>query len=84
MPVVAARNLELAQRRRWGFQHGSLLAYEIELERERKGGGGNPWKLVDAVMEDPARLDGPMAELLSPSLRKGWKRLAGERRATRS
>ena len=65
----------------WGFQHGSLLAYEIELERERTGGGGNPWELVDAVMEDPARLDGPMAELLSPSLRKGWKRLAGERRA---
>jgi hypothetical protein len=65
----------------WGFQHGSLLAYEIELERERKGGGGNPWELVDAVMEDPARLDGPMAALLSPSLRKGWKRLARERRA---
>lgn len=65
----------------WGFQHGSLLAYEIELERERKGGGGNPWDLVGAVMEDPARLDGPMAELLSSSLRNGWKRLAGERRA---
>src|SRR3989454_1839271 len=65
----------------WGFQHGSLLAYEIELERERKGGGGNPWELVDAVMEDPARLDGPMGKLLSSSLRKGWKRLAGERRS---
>jgi hypothetical protein len=50
----------------WGFQHGSLLAYEIELEREREG-GGNPWALVDAMMEDPARLDGPMAKLLSPS-----------------
>jgi hypothetical protein len=63
----------------WGFQHGSLLAYEIELERERKG-GGNPWQFVDAVMEDPARLDGPTAKLLSPSLRKGWKALSTERR----
>lgn len=45
----------------WGFQHGSLLAYEIELERERKGSSGNVWQLVDAVMKDPARLDGPMA-----------------------
>ena len=34
----------------WGFQHGSLLAYEIELLREREG-GGDPWALVDAVME---------------------------------
>lgn len=65
----------------WGFQHGSLLAYEIELQREQKGGGGNPWKLLDAVMDDPARLDGPMAKLLSASLRKGWKRLSKERRA---
>ena len=65
----------------WGFQHGSLLAYEIELERERKSGGGDPWKLVDAVMEDPSKHKGPMAKLLSPSLCKGWKRLTGERRA---
>jgi len=63
----------------WGFQHGSLLAYEIELERERKG-GGNPWQLVDAVMENPSRLGDPMAKLLSPSLRKGWKSLSTERR----
>ena len=41
-----------------------------------KGGSGSPWELVDAVMEDPARLGGPVAKLLSPSLRKGWKRLA--------
>lgn len=65
----------------WGFQHGSLLAYEIELQRERKGGRCNPWKLVDEVMEDPARLNGPMAKLLSASLRKGWTRLSKERRA---
>jgi hypothetical protein len=65
----------------WGFQHGSLLAYEIELERERKGGGGNPWELMDAVMEDPSRLNGPTAKLIAPSLCKGWKRLTDERRA---
>jgi hypothetical protein len=64
----------------WGFQHGSLLAYELELERERAG-GGNPWALVNVVMEDPARLAGPLAKLLSPSLRNGWKRLTEERRA---
>lgn len=63
----------------WGFQHGNLLAYEIELLREKKG-GGDPWALVDAVMEDPTMLGGPVAKLLSASLRKGWKRLAPERR----
>jgi hypothetical protein len=63
----------------WGFQHGSLLAYEIELERERRG-SGNPWKFVDAIMEDPSRLGDPMAKLLSPSLRKGWNSLSTERR----
>jgi ATP-dependent exoDNAse (exonuclease V) alpha subunit len=63
----------------WGFQHGSLLAYEIELLREREG--GNPWKLVDAVMENPAKLGGPVAKLLSAGLRKGWKQLPPERRA---
>lgn len=65
----------------WGFQHGSLLAYEIDLERERKGRDVNPWRLVDAIMEDPSRLGGPMAKLLSPSLCKGWKRLTDDRRA---
>ena len=64
----------------WGFQHGSLLAYEIELLRERQG-GGDPWALVDAVMEEPAKLGGPVAKLLTDGLRKGWKRLADERRA---
>ena len=64
----------------WGFQHGSLLAYEIELLREREG-GGDPWALVDAVMEEPVKLGGPVARLLTDGLRKGWKRLADERRA---
>ena len=64
----------------WGFQHGSLLAYEIELLRERAG-GGDPWALVNAVMEEPAKLGGPVAKLLTDGLRKGWMRLAGERRA---
>lgn len=64
----------------WGFQHGSLLAYEIELLREREG-GGDPWVLVDTVMDDPGKLGGPVARLLTGSLRRGWKRLAVERRA---
>lgn len=64
----------------WGFRHGSLLAYEIELLRERNG-GGNPWLLVDEVMDNPARLGGQIAALLSASLRKGWKTLTPERRA---
>ena len=64
----------------WGFRHGSLLAYEIELLRERQG-AGDPWALVDAVMNDPAKLGGPVAKLLTDGLRKGWKRLTDERRA---
>ncbi len=63
----------------WGFQHGSLLAYEIELLRERQG-GGDPWAVVDAVMADPAKLGGPTVQLLTPGLRRGWKRLSEERR----
>lgn len=64
----------------WGFQHGSLLGYEIELMREQAG-DGNPWKLVDAVMENPGKLNGPMMKLLSVNMRKGWKRLTAEQRA---
>ena len=64
----------------WGFQHGSLLAYEIELLREREG-DGDPWALVDAVMNSPAKLGGPVAKLLKDRLRKGWKRLPDEKRA---
>jgi hypothetical protein len=64
----------------WGFQHGSLLAYEIELLREHDG-GRNPWSLVDAVMADPAKLGGPVSKLLTGGLRNGWKRLQPERRA---
>jgi hypothetical protein len=64
----------------WGFQHGSLLAYEIELLRERQG-ESDPWRLVDAVMDDPTRLGGPTARLLSAGLRKGWKHLRTDRRA---
>ena len=64
----------------WGFQHGSLLGYELELLRERVG-GNDPWALVDAVMDDPAKLGGPTARLLTDSLRRGWQRLPVERRA---
>ncbi len=64
----------------WGFQHGSLLAYEIELLRERRG-DGDPWAFVDAMMDDPAKLGRPVAKLLKDGLRRGWRRLADERRA---
>ena len=64
----------------WGFQHGNLLAYEIEIMRERQD-EADPWELLDAVMKTPSRLNGPIAKLLAPSLRNGWKRLAPERRA---
>jgi energy-coupling factor transporter ATP-binding protein EcfA2 len=64
----------------WGFQHGSLLACELELLREKKG-AEDPWKLVDAVMEDPAKLGGDTAKLLTAGMRKGWKSLKPERRA---
>jgi len=64
----------------WGFQHGSLLAYEIELLRERQS-DIDPWALVDTAMNDPSELDAPVAKLLTDGLRKGWKCLSDERRA---
>jgi ATP-dependent exoDNAse (exonuclease V) alpha subunit len=65
----------------WGFQHASLLAYEIDLERERSGDKGNPWKLLNAVMEDQTRINAPVANSLSPSIRRGWKHLSKDRLA---
>ena len=64
----------------WGFQHGSLLAFEIDLEREKTGTNANPWDMVDAIMKDPSQLDSPIAKLLSTSLRKGWMSMTAERR----
>lgn len=65
----------------WGFQHGGLLAYEIAAAQEGQDWKADPWAKVDAAMEDPKRLGGPVAALLGPGLRKGWKTLSGERRA---
>jgi energy-coupling factor transporter ATP-binding protein EcfA2 len=64
----------------WGFQYGGLLAYEIELERERAG-GTDPWKIVDAVMRGSMTLQGPSASFITAGLRNGWKNLRAERRA---
>ncbi len=64
----------------WGFQHGSLLAYEIEVLREGKG-GDDPWTQVDAVMKNPNSLPPSVAKLLPNGLRKGWSRLTHIRRA---
>jgi hypothetical protein len=64
----------------WGFQHGSLLAYEIDLLRQHED-VADPWMLVDTVMEEPSKLGGSIAKLLTKNLRNGWKRLATERKA---
>ena len=62
----------------WGFQHGNLLAYEIELEREKVG--GNPWTIVNAVMRDSNRLISPVTRKLTAGLRAGWSSISPERR----
>ena len=62
----------------WGFQHGSLLAYEVELQREKTG--YDAWAIVDGVMEEPNRLTSPLRRFLTPGLRKAWKALAPDRR----
>ena len=64
----------------WGFQHGNLLAYEIDIMREHQS-EADLWELLDVVMATPSRLDSPIARLLAPSLRMGWKRLSPDRRA---
>ena len=62
----------------WGFQHGSLLAYEVELKREKTA--ADPWVIVDTVMEEPKRLTNPLRRFVTPGLRKGWNALAPDRR----
>ena len=64
----------------WGLQHGSLVAYEVQLLSERKDEPDH-WKLLDNVMADPALLPEPTARLLTPNLRKGWQGLNANRRA---
>ena len=63
----------------WGFKHGTLLAYEVELMREATG--GSPWDLVDAVIRNKTGRSGPIASLITPGMRKGWKALPTQRRA---
>lgn len=65
----------------WGFQHGSLLAYEIETALQGKDDVQNPWPMVDKVMKEPGALAGAVSALLPASLRKGWMSLKPERRA---
>ncbi len=64
----------------WGFQHGNLLAYEIELERERSG-NANSWEILDEIMRDPKRLKESIRKFVKPRLREGWNRLDTKRRA---
>ena len=64
----------------WGLQHGSLVAYDIQLLGERKREHDH-WKLLDDVMADPALLPQPTARLLTANLRKGWQSLNADRLA---
>ena len=64
----------------WGLQHGSLIAYDIQLLGERKGESDH-WKLLNDVMANPTSLPQPTARLLKPNLCNGWQHLAPDRRA---
>ena len=64
----------------WGFQHATLLAYELELELEREG-GDDPWALLDSVVQEPARLGRSLAPTLTPGFRSGWQELPPRRQA---
>lgn len=64
----------------WGLQHGSLIAYDIQLLSERKGELDH-WKVLNDVMADPALLPQPTARFLTDNLRKGWQDLKEDRRA---
>ncbi|MXY52827.1 MAG: AAA family ATPase [Gammaproteobacteria bacterium] len=64
----------------WGFQHGTLLAYEIQLKLEREG-GNDPWGCLDSITEDPAKLGGSLAGMLTSGFRSGWQELPRKRRA---
>ena len=64
----------------WGFEHGSLLAYEIELERERRG-GGNSWDLFGELLTSPDRVKMNSSIVLPEGLRKGWQLLSTEKRS---
>ena len=64
----------------WGLQHGSLIAYDIQLLGEREG-ESNHWKLLNDVMADPGLLPSPTAKFLTSNLRKGWQHLDTDHRA---
>lgn len=63
----------------WGFQHGTLVAYEIELIRQRDG-IADAWQVVNEVMTNPSRLASPLSKLITNGLRSGWKSLTGKHR----
>lgn len=64
----------------WGFQHGSLLAYEIELMHE-KSSNDDPWKIVDAIFQGKKKCNESIAKLITPGLCKGWTAITVERKA---
>ena len=64
----------------WGLEHGSLVAYDIQLLGELRG-EQDYWRLLNNVMADSALLPEATARLLTPNLRKGWESLKANRRA---
>ena len=64
----------------WGLQHGSLIAYDIQLLGERKG-ESDLWKLLDHAMQQPEALPEGSARFLTNNLRAGWRGLHPDRRA---
>jgi energy-coupling factor transporter ATP-binding protein EcfA2 len=62
----------------FGIQYGTLLAQQIELKASSTE---NPFRLLDAVVEDPSRLPGCDGLGFGPSFRQKWKRLPADRRA---
>ena len=67
----------------WGFEHASLLAFEVEREREQlaKGKEVSAWSIVDEVLLGKRRMAEFPEELIGKSLRAGWKALEPERRS---
>lgn len=68
----------------WGFEHGTLLAYEIDLERaaaRSRGQDESAWKIADDILLGRRKLPGLAAEHIPPSAREAWQTLSVQRRA---
>jgi hypothetical protein len=65
----------------FGIERGTLMSYEVERRLEANDqAGGDPWPLVSAMLEDPAKAPADLRQFLTNSLRLKWQRLSAERR----